>query len=96
MRAKMKQDQAEIVALQAIAWLVGNEELCQSFLGSSGASAEDMKSRVDEPEFLASVLEFLMLDDGNVISFCDTHGLGYETPMQALYGLPGQGVPNWT
>ncbi|MCP5074789.1 MAG: DUF3572 domain-containing protein [Rhodobacteraceae bacterium] len=92
----MKQEQAEVVALHVLGWLVGNDELNQAFLGASGMSVADLKTRAGEPEFLASVLEFLMLDDRNVIAFCDAHGLAYETPMQALYGLPGQAVPNWT
>jgi len=87
---------AETLALQALAWLVGNEDLLPVFLGASGASESDLRARAAEPEFLGSVLDFLMMDDAWVIGFCDAQGLGYETPMQARMSLPGGAQVSWT
>ncbi|AZV77426.1 DUF3572 family protein [Parasedimentitalea marina] len=87
---------AETLALQALAWLVGNEELLPVFLGASGASESDLRARAADPEFLGSVLDFLMMDDSWVISFCDAQGLAYESPMQARMSLPGGAQVNWT
>ncbi|NIZ59645.1 DUF3572 domain-containing protein [Sedimentitalea sp. CY04] len=87
---------AETLALQALAWLVGNEELLPVFLGASGASEADLRSRAADPEFLGSVLDFLTMDDAWVISFCDAQGLAYEAPMQARMSLPGGAQVNWT
>ena len=92
----MKTEDAETIALQALTWLVGNEDLCPVFLGATGASVDDIKSRTGDPAFLASVLDFLMMDDQNIVAFCDSVGLDYSQPMQALHSLPGQEVPNWT
>ena len=41
----MKQDAAETVALQALAWLAANEDLMPTFMGSTGASAEDLRTQ---------------------------------------------------
>jgi len=87
---------AETLALQALAWLVGNEELLPVFLGASGASEADLRSQAADPEFLGSVLDFLMMNDAWVISFCDAQGLAYESPMQARMSLPGGAQVNWT
>jgi len=92
----MKHEQAEVIGLQALAWLIGNDELGPVFLGASGATLEDMKNRAGDSDFLASVLDFILLDDTNIIGFCDENGLSYDMPMLALHSLPGQGVPNWT
>lgn len=92
----ISQDRAETVALQALAWLVGNEELLPVFLGSSGAAEADLRARASDLEFLGSILEFLTMDDAWVIAFCDAHGLSYEAPLQARWALPGGAPVNWT
>jgi len=92
----MTQETAETVALQALAWLVGNEELLPVFLGSSGAAEADLRSRAADPEFLGSVLDFLTMDDAWVMAFCDAHKLSYETPLHARWSLPGGAPVNWT
>lgn len=92
----MDQKQAEIRALSVLSWLVGNEELLPVFLGASGASESDLRTRAVETEFLASVLDFLMMDDAWVIEYCDIERLPYDTPMRARQALPGGADVNWT
>ena len=92
----MNAERAEIIALQALAWLVGNEELCPIFLGSTGGSADDLKARANDPDFKASVLEFVTMDDAWVVAFCDSVGLAYDMPLRARYALPGAEQVNWT
>ena len=67
----LSREAAETVAMQALAWLAGNDELLPVYLGATGASEMDLRARVAEPEFLLSVLDFLMMDDAWVIAFCD-------------------------
>ena len=92
----MSQDAAETIALHALGWLVSNEELLPVFLGASGASQDEVRSRAGDPEFLGSVLDFLTMDDAWVIAFCDTQQLSYETPLQARMALPGGAQMHWT
>lgn len=93
---KMQQDSAETIALQALAWLAGDDGLLPVFLGATGASEADLRARVSEPEFLGAVLDFLMMDDAWVVAFCDAEGLRYETPMLARAALPGGRQMSWT
>lgn len=92
----MTQDYAETIALKALGWLVGNEDLLPVFLGTSGASQSDLQARAGDPDFLGSVLEFLTMDDAWVIAFCDAHEIGYEVPLQARWALPGGASVHWT
>ncbi|WP_170758924.1 DUF3572 domain-containing protein [Ruegeria lacuscaerulensis] len=87
---------AEALALNVLSWLVGNEELLPVFLGSTGASAQDLRDRAAEPDFLGSVLEFLLLDDSWVIAFCDANSVPYDLPVQARAVLSGGADVHWT
>lgn len=89
------QDVAEIVALRALGWLAGNDELFPVFLGATGAGADELRDRAAEPEFLASVLDFLLMDDAWIVTFCDAEGLGYDAPRRARAGLPGAALADW-
>ncbi len=91
----MTRDRAETVALQALAWIAADEELLPQLAGATGASLADAKDRVQDPAFLAGILEFLTMEDRWVRRFCDDVGLPYEVPMQALMALPGQMRPEW-
>lgn len=92
----MRQEQAETIALKALAWLVGNDELLPVFLGATGASLDDLKVRAGEPDFLVSLLDFMMMDDAWVMEFCGAEGLPFDTPMLARQALPGGAEINWT
>ncbi len=92
----MNRDQAETIALRALGWLAGNDELWPVFLGASGAAAEDMRDRAGEPDFQASVLEFLTMNDAWVMEFCDTVPLDYEGPFTAMQVLAGPSRMHWT
>lgn len=89
-------DAAETLGLRALTWLVGNEDLLPVFLGATGACEGDLRDRAGDPEFLGSVLDFLMMDDAWVVGFCDAHALPYEHPMLARVALPGGQQVDWT
>lgn len=91
-----RQETAEIVALQAFAWLAANDELLPVFLGSTGASLDDLARSARSVEFLASVLDFLLMDDEWIIACCDAQGLPYEALRDARAGLPGAEQHHWT
>jgi len=86
---RMNRESAEAMALQALGWIAGNEELLPVFLAATGVSPTELRARLREAEFLASVLDFLLMDDAWVVAFCDAHGHGYETARQARMALPG-------
>jgi len=92
----MNQDLAETRALAVLGWLAGQEELFPVFLGATGTTEGDLRTRVGEPEFLASVLDFLVLDDAWVIDCAAALGWRPEDLMQVRAALPGGDLPNWT
>lgn len=89
-------EQAETLALRCLEWLAGNDELLPVFMGSTGVNEDDMRERAGDPEFLASILDFLLMDDTWVVGFCEDNSLSFDVPMKARTALPGGGVVNWT
>ena len=92
----MKPEAGEILALQALAWLLAQDELRGVFMGSTGLSEDDLLTRKTDPEILLAVLDFLTMDDAWVIDFCNAHGHAYTDPMAARQSLPGGEVVHWT
>jgi hypothetical protein len=86
----MKQEIAEIHAMGMLGWLAGQAELLPVFLGATGASEDDLRARAGEAEFLASVVDFVMMD-------CATdQGWPPEQIMVIRAALPGGDLPAWT
>ncbi|WP_438990924.1 DUF3572 domain-containing protein [Lentibacter sp.] len=92
----VSQNAAEDIGLKALIWLAGNEDLMPVFLGASGADVAAIKASAGDPAFLASVLDFLLMDDAWVMGFCEAEGLSYEQPKMARAALPGGEQVSWT
>ena len=90
------QDEAVIVALKALGWLVAEEDLLPVFLTATGADAQALRSQAGEPAFLGAVLDFILQDDAVVVRFCTAAGLAYAVPLEARQALPGGGAVHWT
>ncbi len=93
---QLSAENAEILGLEALAWLAASEDLMPVFLNASGASESDLRQRAGEPEFLGAVLDFLMMDDEWVTGFCDSRGHAYDLVMRARMSLPGGAQTHWT
>lgn len=92
----MKQEIAETRAVGILAWLAGQEDLFPVFLGATGATQADLRAHVAEPDFLASVVDFVMMDDAWVIGCATELGWPPEDIMAIRAALPGGNLPSWT
>jgi len=66
---------AEIVAIQALSFVAGDPERLGLFLAESGLGPETLRSAAADPQFLASVLDFVLRDDATVKAFADASKL---------------------
>lgn len=92
----MKAEQAENLAIQALGWLASEDDLLNVFMGSAGVSADELKARAAEPELLAAVLDFILMDDTWVKGFCNASAQPFDAPLRARALLPGGDIPHWT
>ena len=89
----MKQEIAISHALNALSFIIADENLQERFFALSGISPEEMRSRLQEVDFLASILEFLVSHDPDLISYAESANEKPEhivTAWRALGGGVGQ------
>ena len=60
---------AEIVAIQALSFVAGEPGRLGLFLAESGIGPETLRSAASDPQFLVSVLDFVLRDDETVKAF---------------------------
>jgi hypothetical protein len=92
----MQQDVAETLALRALGWLAGNDELLPVFLNSTGASLSELRGGASDPTFLGAVLDFLLMDEAWIMAFCEAEKIAPDSPAAARAVLPGGASVHWT
>lgn len=92
----MQQDEAEILALKALTYLAGLDEMMDRFAALSGMGPGDIMERAQDPEMLAGVLDFYLFDEALLTEFCEAHEINPEEPAKARMALPGGDLPHWT
>ena len=83
---------AEIVAVQALTFIAGDPERLGLFLAESGIGPETLRTAAADPQFLASVLDFVLRDDATVKAFANVSQL-HPTNIAAAREVLGD--PHW-
>jgi len=83
---------AEIVALQALGFIAGDPERLGAFLAESGIGPQSLRAAAADPQFLASVLDFVLRDDATVKAFAKESEL-HPTSIAAAREVLGD--PRW-
>lgn len=91
-----KQESAETLALQALSYLLTDEDLLVLFFAASGADAGALRAGAGDPVFLAAVVDFLLAEDARVLGFAAASGHRPEALIVARQALPGGDLPAWT
>ena len=92
----MDKNTAESHAIDALLWLSNNQQSLEMFLNLSGANADDLRTRPQDAEFLAFVLDFFMTSDELIISLSQDLKISPEQLNIARSTLSGGKLPNWT
>jgi hypothetical protein len=79
---------AEDVAVQALIFLAGDQELLQRFLALTGIEAGQIRDAAREPGFLAGVLNFFLAHEPSLMKLCDAIGSEPATINAAVKLLP--------
>ena len=93
---KIGADAAQVMALEALSWVLGRDDLLGNFLNNTGASPQDLAQLAKQPLFLGAVLDFIMEDDQRVTEFCEDHSRPLTSVQAARASLPGAQYMHWT
>ena len=89
-------EDAEIIALKALAWLMTHEDQLGNFLGTTGLSVADLKQRAGTAEVLVAVLDFIAMDDEWMVDCARYLVVSPDQLALARETLPGGSSPHWT
>jgi hypothetical protein len=65
----MTQDQAEAVAIKALAFIASEPDLLPRFLSLTGIEVTQIRHAAREPGFLAGVLQFVLAHEPTLLAF---------------------------
>ena len=88
--ASVKNEQeAETLALVVLEFILSDEILRDRFLAVSGVNPSQIRASITEKNFLIGVLDFLLGNEADVISFCEQREVPLENPKLAREKLMG-------
>jgi hypothetical protein len=79
----MTAESAEILGLQALAWLAGTPQALERFMDACAIEGADLRAAAERPETLAAVLGFLLSNEALLLDFCNTAAIAPERVAQA-------------
>ena len=83
---------AEIVGIQALSFLAADSARLGAFLVETGIGPETLRKSASDPQFLVSVLDFVLRDDATVKAFAEASQL-HPTNIAAARQVLGD--PHW-
>ena len=92
----MDKEIAETRALEVLTWVLSEDDLIQVFMGTTGASQDDLRSNTLNHEFLISILDFVLMDDSWVISCSKFMNIDPSQIQVIKMSLEGGQEVNWT
>jgi hypothetical protein len=89
-RTSASREAAEMLAIQALAFIAEDPERMAAFLSVTGIAPEAIRAAAREPDFLAGVLEHMLGDESLLIAFADSAGVNPVGIARARHALGGE------
>ena len=78
---------AEMLAVQALAFIAEDNGRLGGFVGSTGIAVQSIRDAASEPDFLTGVLEHILADENLLIAFADSAGIDPAEVARARQAL---------
>ena len=88
-RDQVSRNTAEMLAIQALAFIAEDPERLARFLGLSGIAADEIRAAARQSAFLTGVLEHMLGDENLLIAFAASAGIDPGMIARALSVLGG-------
>ena len=87
MKDRITPERAEILALEALAWLAGQPDVIERFLAASGLDAGDLRRAASDRGLLGAILDFLLENEHLLLEFCEDTSTSAKVVHLARYHL---------
>ena len=91
----MSSEQYEVIALQAVGFILQQDALRDRFMALSGVEVDELRSSLQEPGTLASILEFLINNEADLIATAEELDIKPEEIVRAWRALGGGEGQEW-
>jgi hypothetical protein len=88
-RSPQSREGAEMLAIQALAFIAEEPERLTGFLAITGINIEGLREAAGEADFLAGVLEHMLGDESLLIAFAESAGINPADVAKARNALGG-------
>ncbi|HXC56214.1 MAG TPA: DUF3572 domain-containing protein [Rhizomicrobium sp.] len=85
----MTPQSAQTLALKALGFVANSQGGLERLMELSGLDLPTLRERAGEPEILASLLDFLLADEGLLVDFCDAEKIDARAVHMARHVLGG-------
>jgi len=72
---RINRDDAETIALQALAYLADDPQRLTRFLALTGTDAGELRTQVNSSDFQVAILDYMMSDESLLLTFCQESGI---------------------
>ena len=83
-------EDSEVLALNALTFLVKSPVEMERFFAISGIGPDDLSHVAGDAAFLGGVIDFLLGDDALLMRFCDSHSVDPRAVYRAQHQLAAQ------
>ncbi len=83
---------ADQTAVAVLGWLADEPDMLGRFLALSGLEAGQLRQAVNDPDFLAGMLDFVMAHEPTLLAFCEASGTKPEDVASAWRHLSKPGL----
>lgn len=83
-------ENAEILALEGLAWLAGDEDGFRMFMEQSGVDPAQLRAAAGSPGMAVAVLDFLLGHEELLLRFCESTGVDPRAVHRARHRLGGE------
>ncbi len=84
----LQTDNAEAIAVSALAFIAGDDVLLPRFLQLTGIQAAAIRDAATEPGFLTGILQFICAHEPTLLQFCDATDISPQSVAAAMRKLP--------
>jgi hypothetical protein len=90
-RAGATREAAEMLAIQALAFIAEEPERLNGFIAASGIALAQIRQAASEPGFLAGVLEHMLGNENLLLAFAQSSGIDPSEVARGASVLGGHG-----